>query len=301
MQRLAKACFFETPLVRIRFCRHGVFAFLRTDTVIGRSLDRYGEWCEHELKSLRRFVASGSVVLDIGANIGTHAIYFSQCVGTKGRVLAFEPQTVAVALLHMNVVLNGRRNVRVFHAACGATPGRVVLKEPPVNAKRNVGRFALRDHVVSAEGLKSIDGELSSVDVLTIDGLELGRCDFIKIDVEGMELSVLEGGILTIQKHRPVLWVENNDSDTSHDLIGFLLDIGYVLYWHLDSRYNTQNYYGCTENIFLNAKKPSANMACIPVERLEEFPGLGRDSGLIRVQGVEDNWKEAWRRLNKSV
>lgn len=274
---------------------------MRTDTVIGRSLDHYGEWCEHELRCLRRFVGAGAVVLDVGANIGTHTIFLSRCVGKKGRVLAFEPQTIAVRLLHMNLLLNDRQNVRVFHAACGATPGRVVMKEPPIDAKRNVGRFILHDNVLEEGDPRSIDYQASSVEVLTIDGLELGRCDLIKIDVEGMELSVLEGGIRTLEKHRPVLWIENNDIDTSRSLIAFLLNMGYGLYWHLDSRYNERNYYGCKVNIFANAKKPSANMACIPVERLGEFPGLERDAGLIAVQGVEDNWREAWKRFNESA
>lgn len=61
-----------------RKCRHGTFLFNRNDTFVGRSLELYGEWCEAEIELLAQVVKPGDVVLDVGANIGTHAVPFCQ-------------------------------------------------------------------------------------------------------------------------------------------------------------------------------------------------------------------------------
>ena len=111
--------------VRIKHCRYGPMLYLANDLYVGRSLDRYGEWSEAEMELLRQVVRPGNVVLDIGANVGTHTIFLAQTVGPEGAVLAFEPQRMVFQILCANVALNGLPNVYTHHAAVGRRPGNI--------------------------------------------------------------------------------------------------------------------------------------------------------------------------------
>ena len=100
--------------------------------------------------------------------------------------------------------------------------------------------------------------------LVTIDSLELLDCQFIKLDVEGMETEALQGAAATIGRFRPILYVENDRQARSAELIGLLQRYGYRLYWHLPPLFNVKNFRGDTENIF--GGKVSVNMICIPAE-----------------------------------
>ena len=67
----------DNPPVRLRTCRHGPMMYLTND-LIGRSLDTYGEFSEHELALFGDVVQPGMTVLDVGSNIGTHAVFFAR-------------------------------------------------------------------------------------------------------------------------------------------------------------------------------------------------------------------------------
>jgi len=64
--------------MHIKACRHGVFLFNRKDLMVGRALNLYGEWCEGELHVLHQLISTGAVVIDVGANIGTHTVPFAR-------------------------------------------------------------------------------------------------------------------------------------------------------------------------------------------------------------------------------
>ena len=71
----------ENGYIGVKRAKHGVFMYNRNDLFIGRSLDLYGEWCEYEILLLRNYIRESDVVLDIGANIGTHSVAFAAMVG----------------------------------------------------------------------------------------------------------------------------------------------------------------------------------------------------------------------------
>ena len=235
--------------------------YLKTDSAIGRSLDVYGEWCEHELQVLGRLISTGDWVLDVGANIGTHTVFFARAVGRKGRVVAIEPQSTVQHVLHANIALNDFENVRVVAAACGAERGKVRAPVFALGDKRNVGGYSL----------SAVGSSTESVDVVTVDSLKLKRCHLIKIDVEGAEQDVLQGAHATIARLRPLLWVENNDEAQSASLISRLRALGYALHWHFDTRFNPRNFRGAAENIFAKARRPSSNLLCVPVEESDRW------------------------------
>ena len=110
---------FEKDGSAIVEAKHGCFLYNKNDLFIGRSLECYGEWCEPGLDILLQCANSGGIILDIGANIGTHTVALARKVGTNGRVIAFEPQRVVYQNLCANVSLNRLINVDCLHNGVG--------------------------------------------------------------------------------------------------------------------------------------------------------------------------------------
>ena len=102
------------------------------------------------------------------------------------------------------------------------------------------------------------------VPLITIDGLNLRDCQFIKLNIEGMETEALRGAAATIGRFRPILYVENDRQARSAPLIGLVQSYGYRLYWHLPPLWRADNFRADTEDIF--GGKVSVNMICIPAE-----------------------------------
>src|SRR5258707_14359705 len=107
----------------LKACRYGHMLYNIHDVYVGRSLDLYGEFSEGEVGLFRQLVKPGDLVLDVGANIGTHTLFFSQRIGATGRVLAFEPQRIVFQTLCANLAINSATNVWCYPHAVGGEPG----------------------------------------------------------------------------------------------------------------------------------------------------------------------------------
>lgn len=262
-------------------CKHGLFLYNTHDTFVGRSLDLYGEWCEQELGLILPLISPGALVLDVGANIGTHTIPFAKKAGPSGLVIAFEPQRLAFQNLCANVSLNALANVNCKKAGVSSKDG--WMKIPIYNPAMDFNFAAIKMH-------ESDHGE--AVPIVAIDDLGLRHCDLIKIDVEGMEPEVLAGAAKTIQALHPVLFVENNTLDGSRT-IKAVEALGYVAYWHIASYGNKGNFFGNPKNVFAQYQ-PEANMLCF---HQNECPDLE----LLKVLGPDDDWLKAQERLELQI
>ena len=260
-------------------CRHGRFTFMPHDAFVGRSLDVYGEFAEHEVQLFQKLLRPGDVVVEAGANIGALTVPIARAVGAAGKVIAYEPQGVLAHLLAANLAANGLANVEVRRAGLGAASG--TIRVPAIDYSRagNFGGVSIgapaetRGHAVALE---------------TLDGLGLAALAFVKIDVEGMELAVLEGGDRTVRALRPILFVENDRTARSAALIAHLLALGYALWWHITPLFNRRNFFGATEDVVHGVC--SFNMLCLPPER-----GIAIANGLA-VTGPDDDWSKALAR-----
>lgn len=256
---------------RLVRARHGLMLFNRHDIYIGRSLDQYGDYSEGESDLFAQVLRPGNVVVDAGANIGVHTLLMSRQVGDRGRVYAFEPQQTIFEILCANLALNGRKNVSCRCAALGDTAGQIVV--PPVNydVESNFGGLGLGSYQSG-----------QTVPVVTIDSLDLPRCDLLKADVEGMELAVLRGAARTIEQFHPILYVENDRIESSPALIEYLLALGYKLYWHLPPLYQPSNFYGNPVNVFGGIV--SSNMLGVHSSVQSSI------TGLTPIERPEDHW-----------
>lgn len=206
--------------------KYGSMIYNRFDEYIGSALATLGSWCDHEVQLLRRFVRDGGVAVDAGANYGAHTLALARMVGPKGRVYAFEPQRLVYQALCGTMALNSLIQVRCFHGALGAARGEIKVPALDFGATNNFGGLSLCGPAKVSAGADEI------VDVRRIDDLGLDRCDVIKVDVEGMELEVVQGARTTIEKHRPVLYLENHDDERRAPLIALCRSLSYELYWH---------------------------------------------------------------------
>jgi FkbM family methyltransferase len=158
-------------------------------------------------QALAQHVKTGDVFLDIGANIGFFTVIAAKLVGEGGRVFAFEPVPKNAASLRRNLALNDFRQVRVFEAAISDHNGKGELR-----LSEWIGGAALSTAAPPPDQTGTL-----AVDLVTIDELvarnEITAPDFVKIDVEGAEMEVLQGMATTIQACKPTILFEIDDGN----------------------------------------------------------------------------------------
>jgi FkbM family methyltransferase len=167
-----------------------------------------GSFEPNEFAFLDRVLRPGMVFVDVGANDGYYTLFAARRVGPSGRVVAAEPSSRERAHLQRNLGRNGLDNVAVVPAAIGAAVGLADLHlAHGVHAGHNtLGSFA-HDDVVRASLERVPIEPLDSV----IARLGLARVDFVKIDVEGAEASVIAGAATVLSAMRPLMLIEVND------------------------------------------------------------------------------------------
>jgi len=163
----------------------------------------------------------GEVGLQIGVNRGEYSFMASQKVGPQGLCIAIEPNSVAYLDLLELISLNKASRVVALPVACGNSEGWVELELPADQWRDGVMRVK-----TSKEGpsLSAVRAPMCRVDGI-MNGLGLGQCDFMIIDVEGYEGEVLRGADVALRRFRPRLYIEIHD--TWDEIEGLLRAYGY--------------------------------------------------------------------------
>jgi FkbM family methyltransferase len=170
-------------------------------------------------EALRREVRPGSVVFDVGANIGFFSVLAARLAGPEGRVEAFEPVPAQAAAVAANATLNGLSNVVVHEEAVGETAG---AGELLVTSERSWSHLADRgQHRLTRQRLWV---RLVSLDELIEQG-EVPPPDVVKIDVEGSEGSVLRGLRRTLAARPVTVLCELHE--TNAEVLELLEELGY--------------------------------------------------------------------------
>ena len=150
---------------------------------------------EEELSLIKTHLPAKSTFVDIGANVGNHSIYVAAFLEPV-KVIPFEPNPLAYKLLLANVVMNGFQDVfELQHLGLGLSD----TKEHGFGMsaqERNLGGARL---MAGGGDIKTVTGD---------DALAGETPDFIKIDVEGMEMQVLAGLQSTIDRCKPMMLIE---------------------------------------------------------------------------------------------
>lgn len=156
---------------------------------------------------VRKFVRSGDVVVDAGANIGVATLILSRSVGPDGKVISVEMMPDTARSLRRTIELNALPNVEVYENALSELPGQLVCAkvETGLHGQASIARSDNRT------GLKEV-----SVTTTTLDALTEAQPDirFLKLDLEGAEGLALRGGAETLSKTKAIFmetWYPDSD------------------------------------------------------------------------------------------
>lgn len=191
------------------------------------SLPVTGEFEKKETDVIRKLVNSEDICIDVGANFG----YYTVLMAKYGKeVHAFEPLTHTCKILQENISLNECCNVITNELALDKTESEKEIFLPDIGIS---GSFKLHRYKKS---FKKFVIRTVSLDKYAAD-LDLTSIDFIKADIEGAELLMLEGGSSVLAKFKPILFLEVQKSSTQlfgyfpSDLFKYLEQFGYEAFY----------------------------------------------------------------------
>lgn len=164
----------------------------------------------------RKHFGDGVVAIDCGANIGAHTIEWASFMQGWGEVLSFEAQERIYYALAGNITLNNCFNARALWAAVGAVDGMIEVPVPDYFKPASFGSLEIRQTATTEFIGQTIDyspGKTRTTQMMALDSLGLLRLDFVKIDIEGMEMEALQGIRETADRCKPMFMIEKIKSD----------------------------------------------------------------------------------------
>ena len=181
------------------------------------------------LESRKKNFGDGVFAIDCGANVGVHTIEWAQFMYGWGEVISFEAQERIFYTLAGNIALNNCFNARAIWAAVGAKSGQIKVPVPDYFIPSSFGSLEIRKTDKTefiGQQIDYSDAKTQLTKMKSIDELNLSRIDFIKIDIEGMEMDALFGGKNSISKLKPQLLIEKIKSNVS-EIEKFVDNLGY--------------------------------------------------------------------------
>ncbi|MEW5784274.1 MAG: FkbM family methyltransferase [Bacillota bacterium] len=242
------------------------------DSAIDQDVVREGVYSDWTIQLLSQFLPENSIILDIGANIGGLALPLAKMVAPQGVVYAFEPDFQNVSQLQINKELNQLDNVVVLPlvlqddaqvAMVSLYIRRSTDQEGLVNRGLSTILWMPTDYVRKERAFSStIDAQVWEQ--------RITKVDLIKIDVEGAELNVLQGGHRTIAGHHPIILYEFSSvidhmasTNNSAQAYYYLKEMGY-------RQYEMAKGWLLTEINKLDRDFPLVNILCFHESNLPE-------------------------------
>jgi FkbM family methyltransferase len=187
----------------------------------------YFGFAENSKNKLLTLIHKDFNVIDVGANIGETTLNFAKIVGNKGNVLSLEPDPGNFLKLSENIKQNNFTNIKPLKIGAGNQHCFFDLFTEDIN---NKGKNRIRENTVSIKNVI----EINTLETIAASE-NVTKVDFIKIDVEGYELKVLQGSENILNTQKPVLFIELDDKnlreqqDTAAALVKFLEDRNYSI------------------------------------------------------------------------
>lgn len=180
------------------------------------------EW--EKQQEVQRFLKLGSVFYDIGANVGIYTLLAAQLVGHSGSVYAFEPMPRNLDFLHRHVAMNKLSNVTIFEQAVSNVQGTIRFSP---GASHSMAKMDEQGKVEVS--VTSLDAAVAN------HGLRPPH--MIKIDVEGAEVSVLEGAAHLLAANSPIIFLATHGEKIHSDCLKLL----YSMNFHVEALSSYQN------------------------------------------------------------
>ena len=192
---------------------------LITPYVLREQLD----WFEDEIKFVRNVLQPGQKVIDIGANYGVYTLSMAQRVGAKGYVWAFEPASSTANLLAKGIAINGFKQIALEQSALSNTEGYAQLSLNQDSELNALSHGILTTNSSETVPLVTLDGSMEAYRWRDIA--------FVKIDAEGEETRILEGGKRFFTELSPLVQYEvKAGADLHLELVQRFYTLGYKSY-----------------------------------------------------------------------
>lgn len=176
-----------------------------------------GEYDKFFFDFLDRYKLDGKVIYDVGAHIGYSSMSFAKLVGLKGKVFAFEPNIYNKKRFELILTRNREISdtINIFNVAISNKKGEedFVFSDNVDNCKSS-GSFIEKSHTFFEKNSyeKNMGFKRVKIQTVPLDSLEsigiVDKPDLIKIDIEGAEYLALEGGMVMLEKYKPILLIE---------------------------------------------------------------------------------------------
>ncbi|HET6149354.1 MAG TPA: FkbM family methyltransferase [Polyangia bacterium] len=186
----------------------------RLDQITPYVLTEQHDWFEDEISFVRAALSRGERAVDIGANHGVYALTMGRRVGFAGQVWAFEPARAVADRLRASVAINALPQIAVIDGALSDREGHGALAG---GDQSELGHLVAPGEPGGAED-RAGDGPLETVALFTLDGCRrrLGLVDIamVKIDAEGAESAIIEGGRSFFAEESPLVMFEIRHAET---------------------------------------------------------------------------------------
>ncbi|PZD72377.1 hypothetical protein C1752_03605 [Acaryochloris thomasi RCC1774] len=183
-----------------------------------------GDWFEDEMEFWRHWLQPGMTVIDVGANVGVYTFSAAKRVGSEGRVIAVEPFSGCIRCLEETRLVNQFDWVTIYAGAASDRNGTSYLS---LNSASELNELVAEENAP--------DGA-EKVNCFTLDEIcnreNLQQIDFLKIDAEGHELSVLAGSKTLLAKFKPIILYENiaGSQGSNLEVTNYLKKEGYQIH-----------------------------------------------------------------------
>jgi FkbM family methyltransferase len=264
------------PKLAMVTTRHGKMSIPTDDTIIGKSLQLYGEWAMLELEKIMAFIPQGSTVVDVGACFGTHALAFAQATGTTGRVIAIEASRQNASILQQNTKpQDGYAKIEIIKAAVADREG--LFFDEHLAGDNSGGTY------LSVQSEESTETGIGSV---TLDSLELENVSLVKLDIEGMEAAALSGGADLLDRNRPVIFSEVNTLSDCSNVMRVLDAWDFRYFATVSNAFNPDNFNEYATDIFTGGSE--VGLFSIPAERVSDYVEQIEQHNLVAIENIDD-------------
>jgi FkbM family methyltransferase len=215
------------------------------------------------------------VMIDVGANIGNHTLYFSDVFK---EVVSVEADPEIYAILKLNVELNNVKNCRVVNFALSETDGLVLFQSA---TKSNLGTGRIVENNCDTIGSKVVVA--ANGDKL-LSELKIDNIKFIKLDVEGHEKLVLKGLKTSIQESKPIIAFESNSEEAYREVATLLNEYGYTKMYALQHPFAAQRkIFRIFLRVFINSKKGWKRISGVNRSSINELVVAVHESVSIKI------------------
>lgn len=200
------------------------------DNCIGTEISRGKYWEPWMFDYIKKYYIPGTNMLDIGANIGTTSLMMEEVLTEGNKIHAFEP--VYNNITFTNIIKNNKADrIFLYPIGLGRENKEITVKLFAPEKRDNYGGMNLMNNLIQ----DATECCSKKILIKKLDDFHFENVSLIKMDVEDMEMDVLLGGLETIIKNKPTIFLEIRsqmyNSIVKSEIFTKLVEVGYKLDW----------------------------------------------------------------------